>query len=56
VKAAEGLEKPTSDEFFDHMFAQPLPPELELQKRTLRTSSLGQNPEQAGLKGVHARA
>ncbi len=50
VKAAEGLEKPTCDEFFDHMYAQPLPAELELQKRTLRTSSLGQNPEQVGLK------
>jgi pyruvate dehydrogenase E1 component alpha subunit len=50
AKAAESLPTPTSDEFFDHMFAQPLPPELEMQKRTMRTSSLGQNPDQAGLK------
>ena len=52
AKAAEGLPTPTSDEFFDHMYAQPLPPELELQKRTLRTSSLGQNPEQVGLRAA----
>ncbi|MFM9994293.1 MAG: pyruvate dehydrogenase (acetyl-transferring) E1 component subunit alpha [Phycisphaerales bacterium] len=50
IKTAEGIEKPTTDDIFDHTFAGPLPPELEVQKRTLRTSSLGQNPEQAGLK------
>ncbi len=50
VKAAETIEKPTSDDIFDHTFAAPLPPELETQKRTLRTSNLGQSPEQAGLK------
>lgn len=50
VKAAEGISKPTTDDMFDYTFAQPLPPELERQKRTLRTHSLGQNPEQAGLR------
>jgi pyruvate dehydrogenase E1 component alpha subunit len=48
VKAAEGIEKPTTDDIFDSTFAE-LTPELELQKRTLRTSSLGQDPQQAGL-------
>ncbi|MDX2148900.1 MAG: pyruvate dehydrogenase (acetyl-transferring) E1 component subunit alpha [Planctomycetota bacterium] len=49
VKTAEGIEKPTNDDIFDYTFAT-LPAELELQKRTMRTSSLGQNPEQAGLQ------
>jgi len=49
VKAAEGIEAPALDDIFDYTFAE-LPRELELQKRTLRTSSLGQNPDQAGLQ------
>jgi pyruvate dehydrogenase E1 component alpha subunit len=49
VKTAEGIEAPSTDDFFDHMYAT-LPPELEVQKRTLRTHSLGQNPEQSGLR------
>ena len=48
VKTAEGIEKPTTADIFDYTFAT-LPPEIELQKRTMRTSSLGQNPAQAGL-------
>ncbi len=48
VKTAEGIDKPTTDDIFDYTYAT-LNPELELQKRTLRTSSLGQHPEQAGL-------
>jgi pyruvate dehydrogenase E1 component alpha subunit len=48
IKAAETIVKPTTDDIFDHVFAT-LTPELELQKRTLRTHSLGQHPEQAGL-------
>jgi pyruvate dehydrogenase E1 component alpha subunit len=50
VKAAETIEKPTTEDIFDSTFAAPLSPELETQRRTLRTSSLGQDPEQAGLK------
>ncbi|MBX3358996.1 MAG: pyruvate dehydrogenase (acetyl-transferring) E1 component subunit alpha [Phycisphaeraceae bacterium] len=50
VKAAEGIEKPVTDDIFDSTFAGPLPAELELQKRTLQTHSLGQFPEQAGLR------
>ncbi len=52
VKRAEGIARPTTDDIFDHTFAPPLPAELEVQKRTLRTSSLGQQPEQAGLQGT----
>jgi len=48
VKAAEGVPTPTTDDMFDYMYAA-LSPELEVQKRTLRTHSLGQYPEQAGL-------
>jgi len=50
VKTAEGIEKPTTEDIFDYTYAAPLPQELETQKRTMRTSSLGQDPEQAGLK------
>jgi pyruvate dehydrogenase E1 component alpha subunit len=49
VEAAFGIAKPTTDDIFDYTFAE-IPAELELQKRTLRTHSLGQNPEQAGLR------
>jgi pyruvate dehydrogenase E1 component subunit alpha len=50
VKAAETIEKPTTDDIFDYTFSGQLPKELEVQKATLRTSSLGQDPDQAGLK------
>jgi pyruvate dehydrogenase E1 component alpha subunit len=48
VKTAEGIEKPTPEDIFDYTYAA-LTKELETQKRTMRTSSLGQDPEQAGL-------
>ena len=47
VKKAEGIEKPSTDEFFDHTFAE-LPAELIRQRDTLRTNSLGQDPSQLG--------
>lgn len=50
VRTAEGIAAPSTDDIFDHVFAAPLPKELEIQKRTLRTSSLSQDPEQAGLR------
>ena len=56
VKTAEGIEKPAVDDIFDYTFAGELPKELEIQKRTMRTSSLGQNPDQVGLKGDAVRA
>ena len=37
------------DDIFDYTFAE-LPKELEIQKRTMRTHSLGQFPEQVGLQ------
>jgi len=48
VASAEGIEKPTTDDIFNDTFAV-LPEELRRQRDTLRTSSLGQHPEQAGL-------
>ena len=54
VKAATGIEAPTSDDFFNHMYAT-LSPELERQRDTLRTSSLGQDPSQTGLKAEAQR-
>jgi pyruvate dehydrogenase E1 component alpha subunit len=54
VKAAEGIEKPKTDDIFDWTFAT-LTEEQEVQKRTLRTHSLGQCAEQVGLrKGAQA--
>jgi len=49
VKNAEGIAKPTSDDIFDYTFAS-LPPEIQIQKRTGRTNSLGQMPEQETLR------
>ena len=49
VHAATGIEKPSPADFFDHMFAE-LPDDLAEQRDTLRTSSIGQRPEQTGLR------
>ncbi len=49
VKNAEGIEKPTRDDIFDHTFAGPLPEQLQVQKRTMKTHGLGQFPEQETL-------
>jgi pyruvate dehydrogenase E1 component alpha subunit len=49
VEAAMGIAAPAMDDIFDYTFAE-LPKEIEEQKRTMRTHSLGQDPEQAGLK------
>lgn len=48
VKKAEGIEKPVIEDIFDYTFVE-LPEELRKQRDTMRTSSLGQHPEQAGL-------
>jgi len=55
VRAAEGIPKPSAQDIFDHTFAE-LPPELERQKQTMRTSSLGQDPQQEGLSLAEQRA
>ncbi len=52
VKRAEGIEDPAVSDIFDYTFAE-LPEEIERQKRTLRTSSIGQDPAQAGLRTQH---
>jgi pyruvate dehydrogenase E1 component alpha subunit len=50
VKAAEGITAPTNDDIFDYVFEK-LTPELELQKRTMRTHSLGQGIGAEQLQG-----
>jgi hypothetical protein len=49
VAAATGIADPDKSDFFDHMFAE-IDEDLRRQRDTMRTSSLGQNPEQVGLK------
>ena len=48
VKNAEGIEKPTTEDIFNYTYAE-IPAEIELQRETMRTSSVGQHPQQAGL-------
>ena len=55
VAAAEGIEAPPTADFFDHMFAT-MPEELRRQRDTMRTSSLGQDPSQIGLRAGHQHA
>ena len=55
IKNVETIEPPTTDDIFDSTYGTPLSAELERQKRTLRTTSLGQNPEQAGLGSAERR-
>jgi len=54
VKTATGIEAPATEDFFNHMY-ETLWPELERQRDTLRTNSLGQDPSQAGLKAEAQR-
>lgn len=48
VQVALNIEKPKAADLFDYTFAQ-LPEDLERQKLTMRTDSLGQDPAQVGL-------
>jgi pyruvate dehydrogenase E1 component subunit alpha len=48
VAAASNIEDPPLTAIFDTMFAE-LDDDLRVQRETMRTSSLGQNPEQVGL-------
>ncbi|UCD75395.1 MAG: pyruvate dehydrogenase (acetyl-transferring) E1 component subunit alpha [Phycisphaerales bacterium] len=45
VKRAEEIAAPHARDMFDHMFAE-LPEELRVQRDTMRTSSIGQDPAQ----------
>ena len=49
IAVAEGIEKPTTDQMFDFMFAE-LPEDLQRQKQSLRTDSIGEDPSQIGLQ------
>jgi pyruvate dehydrogenase E1 component alpha subunit len=49
IDAALGIAKPDVADLFEYTFAQ-LPPELVRQMETLRTDSIGQDPDQPGLK------
>jgi pyruvate dehydrogenase E1 component alpha subunit len=49
VQAALNIEKPDSAEMFRHTFAE-LPEELVIQERTRRTDSIGEDPQQIGLR------
>lgn len=48
AKTALEIEAPSNADFFDHMFAE-LPADLARQRDTMRTSSLGLDPDQIGL-------
>jgi len=49
TQVALNMEKSSVDDIFDYVYAD-LPEELAKQKQTLRTESIGQDPEQIGLK------
>jgi len=49
VKNAEGIEKPVAGDIFNYTFAE-IPVDLELQRDTMQTHSLGQFPEQETLQ------
>ncbi len=51
VATAEGIEKPEVDSIFNAMYAEPHA-ELVRQRDTMRTSSLGKDPSQTGLKST----
>lgn len=48
VKNAEGIAAPTTDDIFNYTFAE-VPAQLAKQRDTLRTTALGQNPQQETL-------
>ena len=43
------VEPPNAADMFNYMFEH-LPPELQKQRDTMRTGSIGQDPEQVGLQ------
>jgi pyruvate dehydrogenase E1 component alpha subunit len=49
TRLALDIEKPAATDLFDYAFAE-LPPELQRQRRTWRTDSIGQDAAQPGLK------
>lgn len=55
VKNCENIEKPTTDDIFNYTFAT-LPDQLKRQRDTLRTTTLGQQPQQETLSQAPALA
>lgn len=49
IAEADKVAPPSSDDIFDYVFAE-LPPDLQKQKETRATHSIGQEPEQIGLQ------
>jgi len=54
VDAAVSIKAPSTDDFFNAMY-ETLPPDLVTQRDTMRTSSIGRNPSQAGLRATPER-
>lgn len=55
IEAAMSIDKPEAQDIFAYTF-ESLPAELARQMQTLRTDSIGQNPDQVGLQQVHEHA
>ncbi|MHC4416813.1 MAG: pyruvate dehydrogenase (acetyl-transferring) E1 component subunit alpha [Planctomycetota bacterium] len=53
VKRAEEITPPQTDDMFNALYAEPFP-DLEIQRDTLRTATLGQDPSQLGDGAVGA--
>lgn len=49
TREATDIEPPAVTDLFDYVFAQ-LPEQVKLQRRTMRTDSIGQDPRQVGLQ------
>jgi pyruvate dehydrogenase E1 component alpha subunit len=54
IDAALSIEKPDTEGMFRHTFAE-LPQQIEKQMQTMRTDSIGQDPEQVGLQSIEPR-
>jgi TPP-dependent pyruvate/acetoin dehydrogenase alpha subunit len=55
AQTALNFPAPGTDDIFDYTYAT-LPKQLEVQKKTMQTHSLGQDPEQAGLSAAPQHA
>ena len=55
IEAAISVPAPDKADFFNYMFAE-IPEDLKVQRDTMRTTSIGRNPSQIGLKAQPAEA
>ncbi len=53
IEAAISVPAPDKSDFFNYMFAE-IPEDLKIQRDTMRTTSIGRNPSQIGLKAQPA--